>query len=291
MNEQDPLISIIEQALWYDRFISSEAVFGFVEDLEAAKACIDELVTQKEAKRAVGLYELFMTGCYEKMDDIDCEDEMGIFFEDLFCSWVHARQEANFDSQETVHQMFKMMENDDYGLCYGIEKDVVNVLGKKEFTAFKGEIYSRFEKAISLTKTDKKKINDISWEVRKNAEILKAIFEIQKNVGEYLELCEKIGITPRDCEVIANIHKGRRKWTNALEFVEQGLLLEKEQDWPNQSSYCLSKLKRELLNKLALLGFLWKHVELPTMKQYGNPVIFELSKPSGRSFYLLNLTV
>ena len=169
----------------------------------------------------MGLYELFMAGCIEKMDDIHCEHEMGEFFEALFCSWVHARQKAALDPQETVRQMFKMMDNDDYGLCHEIEKNVVRVLGKKEFAAFKGEIYSRIEKALSLTKTNGKKLNDFSWGVRKNAEILKAIFEVKKNVEEYLKLCERIGITPKDCEVIANIHKGRKKWSKALEFVER----------------------------------------------------------------------
>ncbi|MCD4780955.1 MAG: hypothetical protein K8S27_10470 [Candidatus Omnitrophica bacterium] len=249
-NKQDPLIFIIEQALGYDQFISSRAVFGFVNDLEKVQARIDDLITQGDAKRAVGLYELFMAGCIEKIDAIDCECEMGDFFEDLFCSWVHARQEAGLDPQETVHQMFKMMDHDDYGLCYEIEKDVVKVLGKKEFVTFKEEIYSRFEKALSLTKTDGKKHNDFSWGVRKNAEILKAIFEVKKNVKEYLKLCERIGITLKDCEVIAIIYKGKRKWSKALEFVEQGLSLEKENDWPNRSSYGLSELKRELLSKL-----------------------------------------
>ena len=247
---KDPLVSVIEKALRYDHFVEWNAVAEFVDDLEAVQAHIGKLVTQGEGKRAVGLYELFMAGCIEKMDDIHCEHEMGEFFEDLFCSWVQARQEANLDPQETVHQMFKMMDNDDYGLCYEIEKDVARVLGKEEFTAFKGEIYSRFEKALSLTKTDRKKHNDFSWGVRKNAEILKAIFEVKKNVKEYLKLCERIGITPKDCEVIAIIYKGRRKWSKALEFVEQGLSLEKEKDWPNRSSYGLSELKRELLSKL-----------------------------------------
>lgn len=70
-----------------------------------------------------------MSGCYEKMDECDDSDgNMGMFFDDLFCDWVKARQKAGYPATETVGQILKWKKNDDYGLCFEIEKEVVKVL-------------------------------------------------------------------------------------------------------------------------------------------------------------------
>ena len=57
-------------------------------------------------------------------------------------------------------------------------------------------------------------------------------------------------MTPKDCEAIANVYKAKRQWAEALSFVDKGLSLERGRNWPNQSSFDLSGLRRELLNAL-----------------------------------------
>ncbi len=65
-----------------------------------------------------------------------------------------------------------------------------------------------------------------------------------------MALCEKTGTTPEDCENIAKSYKVKRKYQDALSWVEKGLKLEKKGNWGNQSSFGLTGLKQDLLNKL-----------------------------------------
>jgi len=88
-----------------------------VEELkEALTEKIDDLTEPGEAGRAVRLYELFLSGCYEKADEIDdSSGNLGMFFQDLFLSWIKARQKAGHAAEETVGEILNWMENDEYG--------------------------------------------------------------------------------------------------------------------------------------------------------------------------------
>jgi hypothetical protein len=109
------------------------------------------------------------------------------------------------------------MDNDDYGFCYEIEKNVVKVLNKGSVKLFEAAIKSRFEKAFSTVLPKKnKRDSDYPWEVRKNVSVLKVIYVESKNTNAYLALCEKTGTTPADCENIANIYKVKRNYQDAL---------------------------------------------------------------------------
>lgn len=246
------MISVLERALDLGEFVSYNRSWDFVRDLEDVKHKIDELVKEGNAERAVRLYELFLSGCYEKADEIDDSGgNLGKFFEDLFCAWINARQKAKYDPEETVRNILRWMDNDDYGFCYEIEKNVVKVLNKKSMQLFEAAILTRFEKAFSSTVPKKiQRVFDYPWEVRKNVSILKVIYVESKSTDGYLALCEKTGTSPTDCENIANVFKMKRKYQDALGWVEKGLKLEKKGNWGNQSSFGLSELKQDLLNKL-----------------------------------------
>jgi len=248
----DPLISVLEHALDLGEFISYNHSWDFVRSLEEVKQKIDDLVKDGQAERAVGLYEIFLSGCYEKADEIDDSGgNLGMFFEDLFCAWINARQKAKYDPKETVRNILRWMDNDDYGFCYEIEKNVVKVLNKKSVRLFEGAIMSRFEKAFSkVTPKKGQRVFDYPWEVRKNVSILKVIYVESKNTDAFLALCEKTGTSPTDCENIANVFKMKRKYQDALSWVEKGQKLEKKGNWGNQSSFGLTGLKQDLLNKL-----------------------------------------
>ena len=246
------MISVLEHALDLGEFISYNHSWDFVRSLEEVKQKIDDLVKDGQAERAVGLYEIFLSGCYEKADEIDDSGgNLGMFFEDLFCAWINARQKAKYDPKETVRNILRWMDNDDYGFCYEIEKNVVKVLNKKSVRLFEGAIMSRFEKAFSkVTPKKGQRVFDYPWEVRKNVSILKVIYVESKNTDAFLALCEKTGTSPTDCENIANVFKMKRKYQDALSWVEKGQKLEKKGNWGNQSSFGLTGLKQDLLNKL-----------------------------------------
>jgi len=115
------LISQIELALDLGQFISYNQSWDFVHDLEDTKSKIDDLMENGEADRAVRLYEMFLSGCYEKAEEIDDSGgNLGMFFQDLFVSWIKARQKAGHAAEETVGDILNWMENDDYGFCYNI---------------------------------------------------------------------------------------------------------------------------------------------------------------------------
>jgi hypothetical protein len=61
---------LIESALAPGRFISYNANYDFVSDLEAVEKQIADLVST-EPQIAVSLYETFLAGCNEKAEEID----------------------------------------------------------------------------------------------------------------------------------------------------------------------------------------------------------------------------
>lgn len=253
---KDPLLSEIERSLEPGSFISYGESWGFVNGLENTRDKIDGLVKQGDAARAVSLFETFMAGCYEKMEEIDDSDgSMGDFFEDLFCSWINARQKAKLSPEETVKQILKMVKSDDYGLCCDIEKKIAHILNKKELSIFENIISNRVEDALSSKKPKPDQTtNKFSYHVQYDADILKNIYISRNDLNSYFTLCDKTGMTPKDCEAIAKIYMLKKEWKEALSFVNKGLTLEKEKKWHNQSSYGLSGLKRELLSKLGYKG-------------------------------------
>jgi tetratricopeptide (TPR) repeat protein len=250
--KSDPLILELEKALDLGEFVSYNRSWDFVQSLEEVKHKIDALVKEGQAERAVSLYELFLSGCYEKADEIDDSGgNLGMFFENLFCAWINARQKAKYDPAETVQNILKWMDNDNYGFCYEIERDMVKVLNKESMRLFEAAIKSRFEKAFTTVDQKKRKrVFDYPWGVRKNVSILKVFYLESKDTNAYLALCEKTGITPKDCENIANLYKVKRKYQDALSWVKKGLRLEKKDNWGNQSSFGLTGLQQDLLNNL-----------------------------------------
>ena len=246
------LMSQMENALDIGRFISYNKEWDFIQCLEDIKKRIDYLAESGQARETIRLYEMFLSGCYEKADEIDdSSGSLGMFFEALFCSWINARQKAECPPEETIYQTLKWMDNDDYGFCYDIEKSVVKVLNRDGLLLFEASIQSRFDEAfLSAKPKTPGRIYDYPFAVRHNADILKVAYIEKEDIASYVKLCEKIGTTPRDCENIAILHKDKSHFQDALVWVDKGLELEAKDNWPNESSYALNNMKRELLDKL-----------------------------------------
>ena len=65
--KSDPLISVLEHALDLGEFIPYNRSWDFVQSLEDVKHKVDALVKEGQAERTVSLYEIFLSGCYEKV--------------------------------------------------------------------------------------------------------------------------------------------------------------------------------------------------------------------------------
>jgi len=250
--KKEPLVLVIENVLDLGGFISYDQSWDFVNQLEEVKSEIDDLVKTGEAERAVSLYEVFLSGCYEKAEEIDDSGgNLGMFAQELFISWIKARQKAGCSPNETVKYILRWMDNDDYGFCYDIERDVARVLDRKGFFLFSQHFEDQFESAFAPFKDQEPKyIYDYPSEVYRPANVLKAIYIAEKDVKSYLALCEKTIASPKDCENIAALYKTKRCFADALDWVEKGLALEDNRQWGNQSSNALKGMKRELLSKL-----------------------------------------
>lgn len=82
--------------------------------------------------RAAALYETFLAGCYEKAEELDdSRGNFGMFVDRLFSGWVKACQAASADPDETVRRIVAWMDDDPYGFCYQLERNLVKVLDRR----------------------------------------------------------------------------------------------------------------------------------------------------------------
>ncbi len=248
----DSLVSEIEQELMPGRFVPYSDMHEFARDLEHVAEKIRALVENGEAKGAVGLYELFLAGAYEKMDE--CDDSgasLSMFWTDLFCDWVQARQAAECSAAETVRQILRWQENDDYGLCYGIEKDVARALNRDGYRLYARHFQDTVDQGLaSLPEPHPGAIFEYDNSIRLPALSLKDIYEARHDVKSYARLCERLGLSPKDCERLAEMEMAKKRWDRALMWVEKGLALEPIRDWHNEDSFALELKKPEILSKL-----------------------------------------
>ena len=88
----DPIEQEIELVLNPGAFISDDACFSFVSDLDEVAAKIAKLHSS-DPSRAVTLYETFLAACYVKIEELDdSSGSFGQFVDDLYCGWIKARQ-------------------------------------------------------------------------------------------------------------------------------------------------------------------------------------------------------
>lgn len=244
--KSDSLIDTIERTLNLGQYISYKYAWDFIHDLENLKQNIDDLL-KEDPERAVRLYEILLHGCTEKIEEMDDSGgDMGMFFEDLFCSWVIARQESKCTPEETLKLIDKWKENDNYGLCYDLEKSLVKVFNKKTLEVFEKLTMSEIDEALASADNG----TTYSYNLRHKIEVLKLVFIQKADFKSYIEFAQKIGVTPKDCEEIAKIFQKKKKYSEAVKWVEQGLKLNSKKEHSSSSSYALADMKKELLNKL-----------------------------------------
>jgi tetratricopeptide (TPR) repeat protein len=285
----DPLLKQIEQELRPGSFIPYSHMSGFTRHLGQVEKKLRQIIGSGEAERAVRLYEVFLAGCYEKLDECDDSDGyLGSFWQTLFCGWVAARQAAGCSAADTVHQILMWDENDDYGICYNIEKEAVKVLDPEGYEMF----VAHFRKALddgltSLQDAKPGAIFEYADSVRLPAISLKNIYQTMGDVVSYAALCERIGLSPKDCARLAEMEKAKGRWQQALAWVEKGLELEPTRAWHNEEADDLEEMKPEILGRLGrkkeALALLWDDFEQhPSEFGYKNFMLFVPKRDKAR---------
>lgn len=247
----DPIEHEIELALDPGDFISDDACFSFVIDLDDVATRIDKLVSSDPA-RAITLYETFLAACYLKIEELDdSSGSFGQFVTDLYCGWIAARQADGADADETASRLLTWMDQDDYGFCYQLEMDAVKVFNKANLAAFVKRVRERFDAAAQQTAKKDDKPGERPDYLRHHwSEVLRTLYAAQKDVAAYVALAEETGLTVEDCHTIAKLLMSKRKPEEALSWVERGFEIDKQTPQSSMASYDLAKLKRKLLIKL-----------------------------------------
>jgi hypothetical protein len=241
----------IERALSPGIFIPGRACSSFVSGLDEVAAGIAKLGVT-DPSRAVGLYETFLAGCYEKAEELD--DSSGSFgqcVDELFCGWIKARQAGGADPDETATRLLGWMDDDPYGFCYHIERDAAKVFDKAGLAAFTKQVRARFDGAVNAKPTADGSPKDRPENILRHwGETLRTLYLAQKDLETYVALAEETGLTAQDCHAIASLLVTRRKPEDALAWVERGIDLDKRTSHGPMAGHDLAKLKRELLTKL-----------------------------------------
>jgi hypothetical protein len=144
----DPLEREIEAALDPGRFVGDRACLSFVTGLEGVENEVAGLTSTAPAQAAT-LYEVFLAGCFEKAEELDdSSGSFGMFVAGLFCGWVKARQAVGADPEETAVRLLAWMDDDPYGFCSGLEKDVAEVLDTAGLAALARQVRARFDAQV-----------------------------------------------------------------------------------------------------------------------------------------------
>ena len=249
----DPVEAEIEHALDPGRFISDRGCFRFVDDLEQVAAAIGRLVTD-DPERAATLYETFLAGCYEKAEEVDdSSGSFGMFAQSLISGWITARQAAQASPQQTTTRLLAWMDNDQYGFCHRLEREIATVFDEAGLAAFTDQIHSRFDAVDqanpapegSEQATRRRRAETARW-----AEALRSLYAAQGDLDAYVDLADRTGLTSDDCLTAANLLVSRGDPAQALSWVERGLELDTHRPYPSFAAHGLAELKPRLLADL-----------------------------------------
>ena len=244
----DPLEQAIETAFAPGRFIHYKAAWSFVDDLREVANKVDKVI-ENEPERAAVLYETFIAAYHEKADEIDdSSGNFGMLVDDLFRGWIKACQAASADADETAKSLLGWMEDDPYGFCHDLDREAVKVLDKDGLDAFSRHVRAKFETSTKSGNDDKERFP--GYARRRWGGVLKTLLAARRNVDAYIALCEETELGAKDCKVVAEIYRSRRRPNKALDWVERGLDIARSDAVSSSADHELRDMKRALLVKL-----------------------------------------
>ena len=140
------------------------------------------------------------------------------------------------------------MDDDPYGVCYGLETKVASVLDKAGLAALVAQIRERL--ATPDEPADAPDGRSTSRKQRRWAEVLRALHVGQKDVAAYVALAQQTGLSAKDCHAVARMLIAKRKPEEALSWVERGIEITAKDPQGSSADFELQNLRRELLRKL-----------------------------------------
>ena len=247
----DPLEREIESALQPGVFVPDGASFSFTSGLEKAAGVLASRA-QTEPARATSLYEAFYAGCLGKAEEVDdSSGSFGHFAGELLCGWVKARQALGADADETSARLIARMDQDPYGFCYQLEKELAHAFDSAGLSSFVAQVRARFDAATAATPASERPFHEQpEFICRWSAAMLRTLFRERGQFAAYRDLAEETGVTAQDCQELATMLLARRKAGEALSWVERGIELDQKTASGTSARFDLARLKRELLTKL-----------------------------------------
>jgi tetratricopeptide (TPR) repeat protein len=250
--KRDPLEERIERALCPGSFIDHRSTDEFEAGLDPVMDEILQLVKGGDPERAVRLFETFIAGCYQKADELDDSDgSYGMFVERVFCAWITARQGAKADPMDTGRRLVDWIAKDDYGFCHHLDDEAVKALGKPGLAGFERAVREALDRQVpqppqgtGATPEERRAV----YRQRTLRGVLKTILAARGDAEGYVA---EVGddLSPKDCEVLADLHAKRKRFEEALGWVERGLKLKSGRHGA-ADSYRLPEMKRALLMKV-----------------------------------------
>ncbi len=236
----------IEGALQPDAFIPYGAAFAFVRGLEILEEELASWVAVEPAA-SVDVYEAFLAGCHERAGEIDDSGGyFGEFVQELLGGWVRARQAARADPGDTAARLVHRMEEDHYGYCHGLEREIVKAFDVPGLAAFARAIRARFEVAPGPGSPSVRPVDPARSRGRW-AEVLRALLRHQRDLDGYLALVAATGTMVADCREVAAMLREKGESAGALEWVERGLALAEEKGRLHSEGFDLRRMRRDLL--------------------------------------------
>lgn len=229
----DPIVAALEDAFAPGRFIPDQACFEFIRELEAAIEPISAL-RDTDPQRAVSIFETALAGCYLKAEELDdSSGSFGTFIKEVVIHWIHARQKAGTDAVGTASTVLSWMDDDPYGFCSGLEKELGAALDASGLVAFESLVRGRCEIDPS----------DRQWH-----SLLRQIYFPQKRTDAYESLAGKAGYPSDDCLTLARMHAGADPAV-ALRWIERGLTSAGSESY-STAHHDMPPFRRELLAKI-----------------------------------------
>ncbi len=217
------------------------ACFRFVDGLEQAAASIGRLVTGAPT-RAATLYETFLAGCYEKAEEVgDSSGSFGTFVQTLICGWITARQAAGACPQQTATLLLTWMDTDQYGFCNQLERQAATALHEAGLAALTNQIQARFDAAAQATAASDASDRTNQYARRRWAEALRTLHATRNDLDAYLALAQQTGLTAEDCLTLANMLTTQGNPTQALSWVERGLVLDAQASYGSFAGHSLAE--------------------------------------------------
>lgn len=247
-NEAHPLEKRVERALKLGDFISWREVSDFRDELDRV---FDEiaLFADKQPKKALPIFDIFIAGCLEKGNEIDdSSNDLGSFLDELACAWTRCCSASGMKDDDYIRKLEHWIKADSIGSFSDLESTVIPALSREYREALEDELKSRLTAVAKETpEISSQDSNRIAHVRRRAIETLKKLYAGARNTMALIAFCETHGFDQKDCVDLATVFFGRCQFDRAREWAEKGLAIKED---GCSKEYELKDLRRKILKNM-----------------------------------------